>query len=64
MRRRTLLGAALACLALWSSSTAVSHADVRVDNVQVPFYARVIEGEKWTSAIFYRRPGACRATST
>jgi hypothetical protein len=52
-----LLGAALACLTLWSSSTAVSHADVRVDNVQVPFYARVIEGEKWTAASFYRPPG-------
>ena len=57
MRRRTLLGAAVACLALWSSSASVSHADVRVDNVQVPFYARVIEGEKWTAAIFYRPPG-------
>ena len=56
MRRRTLLGAALACLAMWSSSASVSHADVRIDHVQVPFYARAIEGEKVTSVIFYRPP--------
>ena len=28
-----------------------------VDDVQVPFYARTIEGQKWTSVIFYRPPG-------
>ena len=58
MRRRTLLGAALACLALWSSSAPVSHAKVRVDHVQVPFYARDIVGDKWTAWIFYR-PQQC-----
>ena len=58
MRRRTLLGAALACLALWSSSVPVSHATVRVDHVQVPFYARDIVGDKWTAWIFYR-PQQC-----
>ena len=61
MRRRTLLGAALACLAIWSSSASLSHADVRIDHVQVPFYARVIEGEKMTSVIFYRPPGCIPA---
>jgi hypothetical protein len=57
MRRRTLLGAALACLALWSSLGSVSHATVRVDPVRVPFYAREIAGDRWTAWIFYRPPG-------
>ena len=56
MRRRTLLGAALACLALWSSSGSVSHATVRIDHVQVPFYAREVAGDRWTAWIFYRPP--------
>jgi hypothetical protein len=55
MRRRTLLGAALACLAL-SPAASVSHATVRVDHVQVPFYARGVDGGKWTAVIFYRPP--------
>jgi len=54
MRRLTLLGAAFA---LWLALGSVAHAQVRVDPVQVPFYARVIEGDKWTAAIFYRPPG-------
>ena len=58
MRRRTLFGAALACLALWSSSGTVSHATVRVDHVQVPFYAREVVGPEWTAWIFYR-PQQC-----
>jgi hypothetical protein len=56
MRGRTLLGAALACVALSSSAAAVSHATVRVDHVQVPFYARGIAGDKWAAVIFYRPP--------
>ncbi len=57
MRRRTLLGSALACLALWLSLGSVAHAQVRVDHVQVPFYVRDIVGDTWTAAIFYRPPG-------
>jgi len=56
MRRRTLLGAVIAALALWSSLAPAGHATVRVDHVQVPFYAREIAGDRWTAWIFYRPP--------
>ena len=58
MRRRTFLGAVLACLVLWSSSGSVSHATVRIDHVQVPFYVRDVVGREWTAWIFYR-PQQC-----
>ena len=58
MRRRTFLGAVLACLVLWSSSGSVSHATVRIDHVQVPFYVRDVVGHEWTAWIFYR-PQQC-----
>jgi hypothetical protein len=61
MRRRTLLGAVIAGIALWSSLASTAHAIVRVDHVQVPFYARNIVGEKWTATIFYRPPECIRA---
>lgn len=57
MRRRTLFGAALACVAVWSSQGSVSHAMVRIDPVEVPFYAREVPGEKYSAWIFYRPPG-------
>ena len=59
MRRRTLMGAALARLALWSSSVSVSQATVRVDHVQVPLHALLsTPGDKWTAWIFFiARPG-------
>jgi hypothetical protein len=45
-------------MALWPSFGSVGHAAVRIENVEMPFYARYVVGDEWTAVVFYR-PQAC-----
>src|SRR5215207_2745882 len=58
MRTRQVVATLVTCIGLCgllATSTGAA-APVRVDDPNVPFYGRVLNGEEWSAVIFYRPP--------
>jgi hypothetical protein len=60
MRAPRFVAIVVSCISLFGlfATGASAGAPVRVDDPNVPFYGRVLNGEEWSAVIFYRPP-AC-----
>ena len=58
MRTRHVVATVVSCIGLSGlfATSAGADAPVRVDDPNVPFYGRVLNGEQWSAFIFYRPP--------
>jgi len=59
MRARQIVATLVSCIGLFGlfAPGAGADAPVRVDDPNVPFYGRVLNGEQWSAVVFYRPPG-------